>query len=485
MHLRTAITTALAALPGLMTAPANAVEPLTTIRVASGRPKTVLVTHAPGDTARLFVVEQRGVITILDLATNTFNAAPFLDIDALVGGGVAGNDERGLLGLAFHPDYQNNGFFYVNYTANTDGQGQEDTVVARYTRMTPDAADPNSAMMVMTFDQPQQNHNGGWIDFGPNDGFLYIATGDGGGGCDSGSGHTPNTGNSQDLTDNLLGKMLRIDIDGDDFPGDPNANYAIPPDNPFAGSPTRDEEIWAYGLRNPWRNSFDRANGDLYIADVGQSSREEIDYQEASSTGRENYGWKCMEGTLCSSASGCSSAFCGCPPAPPSMVLPIHEYAYGGSPFKCSITGGYVYRGCDIPSLDGHYFFGDFCSDQIWSFKVVAGSVTEFTERTAELAPGGGMAINDISSFGEDARGEIYIVDRGSGANGEIYKIIAQTGLGDFDCSGQITVIDFLQMLAHWGPCAVPSACPWDLDRDGLVTVADLLILLSQWGPVS
>jgi hypothetical protein len=167
------------------------------------------------------------------------------------------------------------------------------------------------------------------------------------------------------------------------------------------------------------------------------------------------------------------------------MGLPIHEFNHGSPDFHCSVTGGYVYRGCNIPSLDGAYFFADFCSNDIWSFKVVAGSVTEFTDRTAELDPGGGLVINSISGFGEDALGEIYIVDRGSSSgNGELYKIVPVTGLGDFDCDGSVGVTDFLILLANWGPCAVPSACPWDLDGDGSVGVTDFLILLANWGPV-
>jgi glucose/arabinose dehydrogenase len=426
-----------------------------------------------------------GAEPILDLTTNTLAVTPFLNIDSFVAGPTSQNDERGLLGLAFHPDYQSNGYFFVNYTRNSDAQGQEDTVIARYTRLTPDQADTTSAMTVMVIDQPQANHNGGWHGFSPIDGYLYIGTGDGGASCDSGTGHTSITGNAQDVADNLLGKMLRIDIDGDDFPADPNANYAIPIDNPWAQVSSRDSEIWSYGLRNPWRCSFDRATGDLYMADVGQGVREEIDYQDATSTGAENYGWKCMEGSLCSSASGCSSTFCGCPPAPAGMVLPIHEYSHGSPDFHCSVSGGYVYRGCDIPSLDGTYFFADFCSSDIWSFKVVAGSVTEFTDRTSELAPGGGLVINSISGFGEDAQGEIYIVDRGSSsANGEVYKIVPVTGLGDLDCDGMVGITDFLILLAEWGPCDVPSACPADLDGDGDVGVTDFLILLANWGPV-
>jgi glucose/arabinose dehydrogenase len=259
MLTRSASAVALALLPlaGLMTPPADGAEPLTTVRLASGLQRPVLATHAPGDLTRLFIIEQRGLIRILDLTTNTLAATPFLNIDALVAGPTSQNDERGLLGLAFHPDYQNNGFFYVNYTKNTDPQTlQEDTVIARYTRLTPDQADAGSAMTVIVIDQPQSNHNGGWIDFSPIDGYLYIGTGDGGNFCDTGAGHTANTGNAQDLSDNLLGKMLRIDVDG----GSP---YAIPPDNPWAGVAGRDDEIWSFGLRNPWRCSFDRATGDL------------------------------------------------------------------------------------------------------------------------------------------------------------------------------------------------------------------------------
>ncbi|MHC4219361.1 MAG: PQQ-dependent sugar dehydrogenase [Planctomycetota bacterium] len=479
-----AIATVVLPLAGLMTATAVGAEPLTTVRLASGLQRPVLAAHAPGDNTRLFIVEQRGIIRILDLTTNTMNATSFLNIDALVAGPTSQNDERGLLGLAFHPNYQVNGFFYVNYTRNSDAQGEEDTVIARYTRLTPDQADSGSASIVMIIDQPQSNHNGGWHGFSPIDGYLYIGTGDGGNFCDTGAGHTTNVGNGQDLSDNLLGKMLRIDVDGDDFPADPNANYANPPDNPYVGT-ARDDEIWAYGLRNPWRCSFDRANGDLYMADVGQGVWEEIDYQEATSTGTENYGWRCFEGNSCSTVSGCASSPCNCNSSP-TMVFPIHQYAHGSPSFGCSVSGGYVYRGCAIPSLEGTYFFADFCSNKITSFKVVAGSATELTDRTAELAPGGGLTINAISGFGEDALGEIYIVDRGSSsANGELYKIIPVTKLADFDCDGQVGVTDFLILLANWGPCAVPTACPWDLNGDGTVNVNDFLILLAQWGPVS
>jgi glucose/arabinose dehydrogenase len=485
MHCRpaSALPVAVLTLAGLAAAPATAgtVVPLTTVRVASGLQRPTYAAHAPGDTSRLFVVEQRGIIRILDLATNTLNATPFLNIDALVAGPDSQNDERGLLGLAFHPDYAANGLFYVDYTRTADGA----TVVAEYqVSADPDIADAGSASIVLIISQPQSNHNCGWLEFGPLDGYLYIGTGDGGNFCDSGGGHTEPTGNAQDLTDNLLGKLLRIDINGDDFPADPNANYAIPPTNPYVGT-ARDDEIWAYGLRNPWRNDFDQATGDLYIADVGQGQWEEIDFQPAASTGGENYGWRCFEGNDCATVSGCSALPCNCTPTP-GMVFPIHVYSHGSPDFSCSVSGGRIYRGCGIPSLDGTYFFADFCSAKIWSLLYDGSSVTEFTDRTAELAPGGGLTINSVSAFGEDANGEVYIVDRGSSsANGELYKIIAVEGLGDFDCDGQVGVTDFLEMLAHWGPCAVPTACPWDLNRDGDVGVNDFLTLLAQWGPTS
>ncbi len=368
--------------------------PLETIRVASELNRPVFATAAPGDSSRLFIMEQRGVIKILELDTNTVLGTPFLDIDSLVLGPTDRFDERGLLGLAFHPDWANNGFFFVNYVSNS-----RFTTIARYkiSDGDPNVADPASAEIVLQFFQPFSNHNGGWIDFGPNDGHLYIATGDGGSGNDPGN-------RAQDITDQFLGKLLRINVD--------SLPYTIPADNPFVGK-TGDDEIWAYGLRNPWRSCFDRETGDLYIADVGQNAREEIDFQPADSTGGENYGWRCMEGNRCTGLSGCECFS-------EDLVDPIHEYFHGTG---FSVTGGYVYRGAAIPDLRGVYFFADYETDRIWSFRFVLGQVTEFTERTAELA--NEFFINDIASFGEDDAGEMYIVDRGGTTTGQIFKIIA------------------------------------------------------------
>ena len=361
-------------------------------RVASGLSRPIYATAPEGDD-RLFIVEQRGVIKIL--RGGSVLPAPFLDIDALIPD-IGGNDERGLLGMAFHPDYPANGWFFLNYTDISD-----DTVIVRYSVSgDPDIADPGSAVIVLTIAQPYSNHDGGTIRFGPLDGYLYAGMGDGG------SSGDPQDRAQDDAT--LLGKMLRIDVDG-------APPYAIPPTNPFAGPGLPLDEIWAKGLRNPYRWSFDRLTGDLWIADVGQSSWEEIDFEPAGSSGGLNYGWRRMEGAHCyNPPSACNDG---------SLILPIYEYSHGGTPWRCSITGGSVYRGSEIPSLSGSYLFADFCSNQVWSLRYDGAAVTELLERTAELAPGGGLSIGAIAAFGEDGNGEIYIVDRGNGTDGEIYKL--------------------------------------------------------------
>lgn len=429
---------------------------IATTRVADGLGFTVGITHAPGDPTRLFILEKPGVIKILNLETGTVNPTPFLNINGDVGGGTSFNDERGLLGLAFHPNYQENGYFYVNFTANNGA-----TTIRRYkVSKDPDIASVGSGSNILLFSQPFANHNGGWIGFGP-DGYLYIATGDGGSGGDP-------QDNGQTL-DTLLGKMLRIDVDNTDQ----GLNYGIPDDNPFVGEDGRDE-IWAYGLRNPWRSSFDRETGDLYIGDVGQGSQEELNFQPASSTGGENYGWRCYEG---------NNAFnlTGCPPAS-TMVFPFHAY-----PTNCAVTGGYVYRGCDIPSLRGTYFFADFCSAQIWSLEPEYDGkefdFSNFQTRTSQLSPSiEGFSISWISSFGEDANGELYIAAQGFGSTGSIFKVIPEPGsapVADLNCDGSINVLDMLQLLGAWGAC---EDCPEDLNEDGQVNVLDLLELLGQWG---
>jgi glucose/arabinose dehydrogenase len=378
---------------------------VTTERVASGLNSPVFVTAPPGDTTRLFIVEQPGVVRLMNLGTRQLSN--FLDIQSIVKDG----GERGLLGLAFPDDYGTTGKFYVNYTNEPNG----DTVVAEYRRGTgnPNVADPTSGRILMTIPQPQNNHNGGWIGF--EDGLLYIAVGDGGNGNDDGQGHTPGIGNAQDKTENLLGKVLRIIPDVDSFPSDPNRNYGIPGDNPFVGV-DGDDEIWAYGLRNPWRCSFDRDTGDLWIGDVGQGEREEINFQLSTSNGGENYGWRLREGTIETPAAGIGG------PRPTGNVDPIYDYSHGAGTFQGrSVTGGYVYRG-PITSLRGQYIFGDFASQQIWSFTRNGSSFTGLTDRTAQFRPRQGT-INQIASFGEDAVGNLYIVD----LDGEVFRVTERT----------------------------------------------------------
>ena len=393
--------------------PATGKDPLVepaTDRVASGLTQPLYVTHAPGDTSRIFILQQNGVIRILDLGTDTLLGTPFLDIDSRV---INTGNERGLLGMAFHPDYANNGLFYVDYSRNTDG----DNVIAEYAVTgDPNVADFASERILLMIDGLQDNHNGGWLDFSPFDGYLYISTGDGGNFCDTGTGHTSGIGNAQDITSNLLGKMLRIDPLS-------AVPYGVPADNPFVGI-SGDDEIWAYGLRNPWRCSFDSANGDLYIGDVGQDLREEIDYQPAGSIGGENYGWRCREGTGCSTSSPSScpgTTGCTCPGTMPGLTAPVRDYANAGA--SCAITGGYVYRGAAIPSLVGQYLYADFCSGHIFGVRVLNGVALANHDITSKLSPSiDGFAVGSITSFGEDASGEMYIVDRG----GEIFRIVPE-----------------------------------------------------------
>lgn len=374
----------------ILSVAALAQPPLTTEFIVDGFDRPVFACAPPGDTTRLFVVEQvTAKIRIINLSNNTILGTDFLDINSKVSDGAG---EEGLLGLAFHPNYSSNGYFYVYYTNNSS-----DNVVERYTVSgNPNVADAGSGTVLFTLSHPgQTNHNGGWIGFGP-DGYLYIATGDGGGANDP-----PN--NAQNL--NVpLGKLLRIDVD--------IASPYVPASNPFVGPGPEDERIWAYGLRNPWRCSFDRSTGDLWIADVGQGFAEEIDFQPASSTGGENYGWKVAEGFQCTGGGGT----CG---SNPGFTPPIHDYPRTSGH---SVTGGYVYRGSAIAGLQGTYFFADYVFNNIWSMKYNGVSVTDFTDRTAELDPPGARSITSVSSFGEDANGELYIVDRNGG---EIFRIAA------------------------------------------------------------
>lgn len=335
------------------------------VPIASGLFKPVYLTHAFD--SRLFVAEQHGVIRII--TDGALLPQPFLDIQDRVG---SDSNEQGLLSVAFHRRYGENGRFFLNYTNNNG-----DTVIARFqVSSDPNVADPASEQILLTLPQPFGNHNGGQLQFGP-DGYLYVGMGDGGAANDP-------LGNGQD-TSTLLGALLRLDVDASD------ASYAIPPDNPFINSAARNE-IWGYGLRNPWRFSFDRLTGDLYVADVGQNEWEEVHFLAAGRPGGVNFGWNTLEGSHCFSGN-CDTT---------GLAFPIFEYSH--SEGGCSVTGGYVYRGQQFPQLWGNYFAGDYCSGNIW-----ATVQTEAGAFDTQLVLGNSGLL--ISSFGEDAAGELYVLD--------------------------------------------------------------------------
>ncbi|HEV8700000.1 MAG TPA: PQQ-dependent sugar dehydrogenase [Candidatus Polarisedimenticolia bacterium] len=396
---------------------------VTAVPVVTGLPgRPLFVTAPPGDRTRIFIVEQDGFIRIKKRGDPPDRFVTFLDISTVVQATRTPSlNEMGLLGLAFDPDYPANGFFYVDYTEGPLG-GPWSTVIARYSVLAgdPDAADPDSEVRLLRFAQPQANHNGGQVQFGP-DGHLYVSTGDGGGANDQGTGHAV-CGNGQSLG-TLLGKILRLDVRGTAITGlDPDcggatADYRVPADNPFADGPGgRCDEVWAYGLRNPWRSAFDAANGDLYIADVGQNCYEEVNYVPAAQAAGRNYGWRSMEGKHCFNPSTpltCNPVAATCSGSPacmdPSLTQPVVEVPHAGG--VCSITGGEVYRGCLMPDFSGAYFYGDYCAGFVKSIRMAGGEVTNGQDWTDEVAPGGTL-VNSLTSFGQDAQGEIYITDR-------------------------------------------------------------------------
>jgi glucose/arabinose dehydrogenase len=455
--------------------------PLRATRVTSGLTNPLFVAQAPGDDNRLFIVEQKaagsgtrtsGLVKIFNYANGTMNAAPFLNTGSL----MTNHNEQGLLGLAFHPDYASNGKFYVNVTIPGGAFSNGISEIREYTRNTFDLSNATFTT-IMRFDQPQQNHNGGWLSFGPNDGYLYIATGDGGGAHDGDNpsngptGHTLNIGNGQDTT-KLLGKILRIDVNNDAFPGDGLKNYSIPAGNPFAaaGNPGADE-IWHFGLRHPWRPSFDRQSGDLYIADVGQEAFEEVNFQPAG-VGGLNFGWRAYEGAF--RRPGVSEAIPNDDPEPSSHVPPIHTYPHPSPGATVSITGGYVYRGNENPALQGSYFFADFGSAQIWTFKYDGATKTNFRQVSPITTDVGGIGL--ISSFGEDNLGRIYVVDRA----GEVFRIIPAHP-GDADLSGLTDVNDLGILASNWQTLSGATWAMGDFTDDGAVDVADLGMLASFW----
>jgi len=383
--MRRITTFSLLLLGGLFCRTANAQPDLDLIQITSVS-QPVDITGAGDGSGRLFLVEKGGRIRIYDLFSSTLLSGNFLDISTL----VFNSGERGLLGLTFHPDYVNNGYFYVNYSMAGSGA----TRISRFTA-SPSSANTVAAsteQYILTIPQPFSNHNGGDMAFGP-DGYLYIALGDGGSAGDPGN----RAQNGQEL----LGKMLRIDINNSSG----GNNYAIPPDNPYAGvqSPEIKDEIWAFGLRNPWRFSFDRSTGDVWIADVGQGAWEELNYQPASSTGGENYGWRCYEGNHNHNTSGCGSMS--------SYDAPIFEYSHNPTTGGNSVTGGFVYRGNDVPGLQGWYVMADYTSDNFWLIQYNGSGWT------ADLQTN--VPVTNIVTFGEDDNGELY----SASLDGAVYKV--------------------------------------------------------------
>lgn len=367
----------LASMSGAWAADFPAIELAT---VVAGLRAPVHLTHAAEGTTHLYVVEQAGRVWVVD--GDRLRPRAFLDIAER----VASGGEKGLLSIAFHPRHADNGYVFVNYTTE---RGKLVSRISRFTRAAADRLDPDSEKIILEVDQPYGNHNGGQLAFGP-DGYLYIGFGDGGSANDPrGHGQNPNT---------LLGAILRIDVDKTD----PGLAYAVPADNPFRARRGFRPEIWAYGLRNPWRFSFDAATGTLYAADVGQDDREEIDVIEKGA----NYGWNIMEGDICTPAVARSCRREG-------LRLPIHTYSHREGR---SVTGGFVYRGKAIPDLVGAYLFADYVSGHIWALRYRDGRVTA----QARLVANSGRF---ISSFGEGPDGELYVLDHRAG---EIVKIVAR-----------------------------------------------------------
>lgn len=406
--------------------------------IATGFSQPTDITGAGDGSERLFVTEKSGLIRIIDQTDNSILSTPFLNLS----GQILTNSERGVLGIAFHPDFATNGEFFVNYISDGTGSpspGQ--TVVSRFTVSPPssNAASLGTEEVLITISQPFANHNAGDLAFGP-DGFLYIPTGDGGSGGDP-------EDNGQD-PQSLLGKMLRIDVDATPASGGPN--YVIPADNPFVGNNSVRDEIWALGLRNPWRISFDRVTGDLWIGDVGQNAREEVDFQPASSTGGENYGWDCREGFIEYDGTGSSSNLCGNGSTYTDPLFDYNETPTNGF-YSQSLTGGFVYRGQRADDLVGWYLAADFSRDDL--YLVPPGGSAANVDRQSS-------SFNTITTFGEDDDGNLYA----AGFGGNIAHVTTQQTL-PADLTEWTAVAEEKQVLLSWATATEDNVSGFRLER--------------------
>lgn len=461
-------------------------------RVATGLNAPMFATFAPGDSTRLFIAERgsgsdsqnaTAAIRILNLTTGLLEPTPYLSIP-----GVDLESEGGLLGLAFHPDFQTNHKFYAYVTANNTAGTPFSSYIREYAAPSATSNVANAAFTpVINWTQPQANHNGGFIGFGPNDGYLYIMSGDGGGSDDNDGGHTAGTGNAQDITSNFLGKALRIDVNQDDFAEDANRNYGIPfdtaesPGNPFAPAtpgatnPTGDDEIWAYGLRNPFRAGFDRATGDLWIGDVGQNTREEIDFQPGDSQGGENYGWRLREGFIETPTGGVGG------PKPLGAIDPIYDYVRtgGDANFRGStVVGGVPYRGPD-PELQGFYFFGDTISNRLWMLTPATETTPQVVEYITPLLPTDVGSPSSPVAITEDSHGNLYITY----LSGSVYRIVTDALTpGDFNADAIVDDADLAAWTAGFGMATGALAADGDADGDGDVDGDDFLAWQHNYG---
>ncbi len=413
-------------------------QTLTTVSVATGLTKPMFVASPAGDNSRLFVIEQRGIVKLIK--NGALQPTAFLNIDST----VPEQTYSGLFGLAFHPNYASNGRFYLHHTTGTTSAIV--VWIVEYTRSAtnPDLADAGSRRVIVRISTPstQGYHLGGTLMFGA-DGYMYIPLGDGGYTGDAGGGQR-----SQSMT-SLWGKILRIDVNGDDFPADASANYAIPPTNPYVGGASAtDDPIIAKGLRNPFRCAFDPVTGKIWIGDVGGTAREEIDVFDPATEFGANFAWNCVEGTLCT-----TNANCACPSS--ALKAPLYEYTHS---LGLSITGGAVYRGCAIPALEGQYIYADYQNSKVWRMNLATGSPV-VTDITTQLAPVSGPVC-----IGSNAAGELFIVNH---TTGTVRRITSNPAPPDSDGDG------------------IPDSCevrPADVNSDGVVNATDLAILLAAWG---